>query len=270
MAMPTTSLTKPSTTLDFSKMFSQNSPRDSFTWSDSAYLQGRDVVGEVPPARTQFDALQKFGDQKDKYLLDYAKYHDNYDAFLKSCIDYLDMVKAPIDSPTFTGSPKAPTTGTDDDSTRLATTAFVQAIRAILQAGIDAAQSTADAASSAASSAASAAGTAQNTANSIDGIVASNMGRNGYIKFKSGIIINWGYANMGGDTSVDATLACAFTQSVCMVICSDIRASGDDDAASTGGTVAWQYWDGCPKNKLTFITSGDVYLGVFGYVAIGK
>lgn len=270
MALPTTSLTKPTTTLDFSKMFSQNSPRDSFTWSDSAYLQGWDVVGEVPPARTQFDALQKFGDQKDKYLLDYAKYHDNYDAFLKSCIDYLDTVKAPIESPTFTGSPKAPTPGDDDNSTQLATTAFVQAIRAILQSGIDSAQSAADAARNAANSAQSAAGTAQTTANGIDGIVASNMGLNGYIKFKSGIIINWGYANMHGDTSTDVTLACAFTNSIGMVICSDIRASDDGDAASTGGTVAWQYWDGCPKNKLTFITPGDVYLGVFGFIAIGK
>ena len=35
--------------------------------------------------------------------------------------------KAPLASPTFTGSPKSTTPGTGDNSTRIATTAFVQA-----------------------------------------------------------------------------------------------------------------------------------------------
>lgn len=35
------------------------------------------------------------------------------------------IVKAPLDSPTFTGNPKAPTLATTDDSTNIATTAFV-------------------------------------------------------------------------------------------------------------------------------------------------
>jgi hypothetical protein len=40
---------------------------------------------------------------------------------------------APIDSPTFTGAPMAPTQASDNDSTRLATTAFVQAVADLLR-----------------------------------------------------------------------------------------------------------------------------------------
>jgi hypothetical protein len=44
--------------------------------------------------------------------------------------------KAPIANPTFTGAPKAPTPDTDDSSTNIATTAFVQAAVAAGVAGI--------------------------------------------------------------------------------------------------------------------------------------
>ena len=44
--------------------------------------------------------------------------------------------KAPIANPTFTGTPKAPTPDTDDSSTNIATTAFVQAAVAAGVAGI--------------------------------------------------------------------------------------------------------------------------------------
>jgi hypothetical protein len=40
---------------------------------------------------------------------------------------------APIDSPEFTGTPMAPTQASDNDSTRLATTAFVQAVADLLR-----------------------------------------------------------------------------------------------------------------------------------------
>lgn len=44
--------------------------------------------------------------------------------------------KAPIANPTFTGAPKAPTPDTDDSSTNIATTAFVQAAVAAAVEGI--------------------------------------------------------------------------------------------------------------------------------------
>ena len=155
-------------TLDFDNHFSQSSPLTPFSWATSDYLKGWYTVGSTPPARTQFDALQKLSDEKDSYLLEYAEYHDTYEAYLKNTDSYLkrycdkltdvgnylkrycdnlntwtsflndwkdeldtrttelSRVKADINSPTFTGTPKAPTPPDGDSSTRIATTAFVQ------------------------------------------------------------------------------------------------------------------------------------------------
>lgn len=49
------------------------------------------------------------------------------DAALSERLDDVDAGKAPVASPTFTGTPKAPTPTGGDDSTKIATTAFVQA-----------------------------------------------------------------------------------------------------------------------------------------------
>lgn len=48
------------------------------------------------------------------------------DAALSERLDDVDAGKAPVASPTFTGTPKAPTPTSGDDSTKIATTAFVQ------------------------------------------------------------------------------------------------------------------------------------------------
>ena len=89
LTAPVTSATKPVTDLDFSKFFASNSPLTPFTWYGSDYLKGWYTVGSVPPARTQFDALHNLSDKKDKYLLDYAKYHDDYEEWLKNFDTYL-------------------------------------------------------------------------------------------------------------------------------------------------------------------------------------
>ena len=68
--------------------------------------------------------------------------------------------KAPLASPTFTGSPKATTPSSTDNSTRIATTAFVKAL----------------------------VGAANN-----GGIVSANLAQNGYVKFANGFILQWGY-----------------------------------------------------------------------------
>lgn len=65
--------------------------------------------------------------------------------------------KAPKASPAFSGTPTAPTPGTSDNGTRIATTAFVQSL-----------------------------------INSKGTIIASSLGTNGYVKFSNGFIVQWG------------------------------------------------------------------------------
>lgn len=67
--------------------------------------------------------------------------------------------KAPLASPTFTGTPKSTTPASSDNSTRIATTAFVKAL----------------------------VGAANN-----GGIVSANLAQNGYVKFANGFILQWG------------------------------------------------------------------------------
>ena len=69
------------------------------------------------------------------------------------------------ESPAFSGSPTAPTPGTSDNGTRIATTAFVQSLINSLKGSIG--------------------GT----------IVASNLAQNGYVKFSNGLILQWGSCN---------------------------------------------------------------------------
>ena len=69
------------------------------------------------------------------------------------------------ESPAFSGSPTAPTPGTSDNGTRIATTAFVQSLINSLKGSIGGA------------------------------IVASNLAQNGYVKFSNGLIIQWGNNN---------------------------------------------------------------------------
>ena len=70
------------------------------------------------------------------------------------------------ESPAFSGSPTAPTPGTSDNGTRIATTAFVQSLINSLKGSIG--------------------GT----------IVASNLAQNGYVKFSNGLILQWGSYNI--------------------------------------------------------------------------
>ena len=74
--------------------------------------------------------------------------------------------KAPLASPTFTGTPKAPTAAAGTSSTQIATTAFVmQAIAALTTQGK---------------------------------IVAYNLAQNGYVKWDIGLIIQWGVRTSTG------------------------------------------------------------------------
>ena len=82
------------------------------------------------------------------------------------------------DSPAFSGSPTAPTPGTSDNGTRIATTAFVQSLINSLKGSIG--------------------GT----------IVASNLAQNGYVKFSNGLILQWGYGEGSFTFPISFTEAC--------------------------------------------------------------
>ena len=70
------------------------------------------------------------------------------------------------ESPAFSGSPTAPTPATSDNSTKIATTAFIQ-----------------------------------NLLNSKGVITASNLGGNGYFKFSNGLLIQYGKTSISQDTT---------------------------------------------------------------------
>ena len=75
---------------------------------------------------------------------------------------------APKASPALTGSPTAPTQGTSDNSTKIATTAFVRNL--INQFKTD---------------------------GTLGGIVGGSLTQNGWVKFSNGLILQWGTYNMG-------------------------------------------------------------------------
>ena len=53
---------------DFSKIFASQSDLTPYEWQDADYLKGWNTVGSIPPARTQFDALQRTTDEKLQWL----------------------------------------------------------------------------------------------------------------------------------------------------------------------------------------------------------
>lgn len=91
-------------TPDFDKIWASTSPLTPYSFSESNYKEGWNFIGGTPPARQMWDSIQKQNDEKMQYL------KDNY---------------APLDSPALIGNPTAPTQDDDDDSTKLATTEFV-------------------------------------------------------------------------------------------------------------------------------------------------
>lgn len=90
-------------------------------------------------------------------------------AFVKNALSGIDLskyalksdlnTKANINSPALTGTPTSTTPASSDNSTRIATTAFVKAL----------------------------VGAAHN-----GGIVSANLAQNGYVKFANGFILQWG------------------------------------------------------------------------------
>ena len=55
---------------DFSKIWASNADTPEYTFSDANYLKGWDFVGNLPPTRAQWNAIQKSTDEKMKYVFD--------------------------------------------------------------------------------------------------------------------------------------------------------------------------------------------------------
>lgn len=58
------------TPTDFDKIWSTNASTPEYTFSDADYLEGWDFVGNLPPTRAQWNAIQKRTDEKMKYVFD--------------------------------------------------------------------------------------------------------------------------------------------------------------------------------------------------------
>ena len=105
---------------------------------------------------------------------------------------------APKVSPALTGSPTAPTQGTSDNSTKIATTAFVRNL--INQLKND---------------------------GTLGGIVGGSLTQNGWVKYSNGLILQWGTYNMNSQ-SVSVTFPISFFNSCLNVIGVATRANDSD------------------------------------------
>ena len=142
---------------------------------------------------------------------------------------------APKASPALTGSPTAPTQGTSDNSTKIATTAFVRNL--INQFKTD---------------------------GTLGGIVGGSLTQNGWVKFSNGLILQWGTYNMNSQ-SVSVTFPISFSN-ICLNIIGVATRANDSDGKTPG-------YDATSISKTGFIcTNGTNHLVNLNmrYLAIGK
>lgn len=97
------------TTDDFNKIWASTSPLTPYSFSASQYKEGWNFIGSTPPSRQMWDFLQKNNDEKMQYLLNHF---DNY---------------LPLSGGTLTGVVNGVTPPVGDNSTKIATTEFVNA-----------------------------------------------------------------------------------------------------------------------------------------------
>ena len=94
---------------DFDKIWASTSPLTPYPFSKSQYKEGWNFIGGTPPSRQMWDFLQKQNDEKSKFLL------DKFGEYL------------PLSGGTLTGVVNGVTPPVGDDSTKIATTEFVNA-----------------------------------------------------------------------------------------------------------------------------------------------
>ena len=125
--------------------------------SDAAGKRG---MVPAPDAGAQDKALFGDGTFKDVLtILDTALSNTSSNPVQNKVIKAALDLKAALNSPTFTGTPSAPTATASTNNAQIATTAFVKAVA---------------------------------TASNTGGIIAQSLGQNGYVKFANGLILQWG------------------------------------------------------------------------------
>lgn len=142
---------------------------------------------------------------------------------------------APINSPTFTGAPQAPTPASNDSSAKLATTAYVQA------QGYAPTNSPTLTGTPAAPTAAPGANTTQiATTAFVEAAIklAQSLGANGYYTLPGGLILQWGHAagSFGAGPVAAITFPIAFPTS-CFLAKATIDNTGHATSTSTGIVV---------------------------------
>ena len=145
---------------------------------------------------------------------------------------------APKASPALTGSPTAPTQGTSDNSTKIATTAFVRNL--INQFKTD---------------------------GTLGGIVGGSLTQNGWVKFSNGLILQWGLSSetSNGDSTISVTYPITF--SVFNVVVPALYSTSGHKQHEGGGG------DGITKSDLkgfSFYHGSDIRNCKLYWFAIGK
>lgn len=146
------------------------------------------------------------------------------------------LAKAPLLSPALTGTPTAPTQAGTDNSTKIATTAFV---KALLAAASDTAQGLIEIATNAEVQA----GTDTTRAVTPAGLMsafAQSKSQSGYIKLPGGVIIQWGKTgSVSASATVTVTFPLAFTITTPVVTCnSDYSSTNNNYQAKPEDTTA--------------------------------
>ena len=146
---------------------------------------------------------------------------------------------APKASPALTGSPTAPTQGTSDNSTKIATTAFVRNL--INQFKTD---------------------------GTLGGIVGGSLTQNGWVKFSNGLILQWGYFNQNSfsDKTYTVSFPIVFTNTLYIVTAID-KGKGDSSySGGNGGNCIQSY----TTTNFTYFSGFDANREGVLWFAIGK
>ena len=146
---------------------------------------------------------------------------------------------APKVSPALTGSPTAPTQGTSDNSTKIATTAFVRNL--INQLKND---------------------------GTLGGIVGGSLTQNGWVKFSNGLILQWGYFNQNSfsDKTYTVSFPIVFTNTLYIVTAID-KGKGDSSySGGNGGNCIQSY----TTTNFTYFSGFDANREGVLWFAIGK
>ena len=132
----------------------------------------------------------------------------------------LDL-KAPLSSPAFTGTPTTPTPTSGDNSTKIATTEFVNsmlALKAPLSSPAFTGTPTSTTPTTGDNSEKIATTAFVNAMLGGNAIPAKNLAINGYVKMANGLILQWGSAyNVGVDTAREVTFPISFTSTVTFI-----------------------------------------------------